>query len=437
MKVLIALIMLVICLIIGVPVALCFLVSATFLSIVNNTSPVMLISYGFKSINTIMLLTIPLFVLAGSLINNGGLGEKLVGGVAKTRLGKIKGGLGIVTSVSCAVFGAVSGSSSATVSCIGSIMAPKMKENGYSDGLVGALVASTGVLGLLIPPSMLMILFAWAANVSVLGCFLATVLPGVLLTILLGIVNVMIYKKHEKKKAIECKEINSKYHSKKLPMEENKKSAIPALLMPVIILGSIYSGALTATEAAALSVFYAIPIGAIYYKKITWKIYRTALSEAGATAGTIMVMLLSVQILSRLYMTENLPALILSVLTSISSNKYVILLMINIFMVIMGMLMDDCSCTILLTPILLPIMAQLGIHPLHYAAILGVNIGMGNITPPTAPLLYLSGRITKAQVKEMLSPTLTMILLAWVPVLIITTYFPKFSMFLPKIFGFI
>lgn len=443
MNVAIALLILIVCLVIGVPVALCFLVSATFLSVVNGTNPIMLISYGFKSINTILLLTIPLFVLAGSLINNGGLGEKLVGAVERSSLGKIRGGLGIVTSVSCAVFGAVSGSSSATVSCIGSIMAPKMKENGYPDGLVGALIASTGVLGLLIPPSMLMILFAWAANVSVLGCFLATVVPGILLTALLGAVNCMLFRSYEKKGLLRKKADLAEHMVQTAELREKIKaekrggeSAVPALLMPVIILGSIYTGILTATEAAALSVFYAIPIGAIYYKKITWKTYRIALTDAGKSAGTIMTMLLAVQILSRLYMTENLPNMILSVLTSVSSNKYVILLMINVFMVIMGMLMDDCSCTILLTPILLPIMTELGIHPLHYAAILGVNIGMGNITPPTAPLLYLSGRVTGAQVKEMLKPTLIFIALAWAPVLLVTTYWPTFSTFLPGLFGY-
>lgn len=447
MTVAIALLILIACLVIGVPVALCFLVSATFLSFVNGSNPIMLISYGFKSINTVLLLTIPLFVLAGSLINNGGLGEKLVGAVEKTRLGKVKGGLGIVTSVSCAVFGAVSGSSSATVSCIGSIMAPKMKEKGYPDGLVGALIASTGVLGLLIPPSMLMILFAWAANVSVLGCFLATVVPGILLTTLLGLVNCALYRSYERKGQLRKKADLVDHMIQTANLREEIKaekaahkggeSALPALLMPVIILGSIYTGILTATEAAALSVFYAIPIGAIYYKKITWKTYKIALVDAGKSAGTIMTMLLAVQILSRLYMTENLPSMILGVLTSVSTNKYVILLMINVFMVIMGMLMDDCSCTILLTPILLPIMTELGIHPLHYAAILGVNIGMGNITPPTAPLLYLSGRVTGAQVKEMLKPTLLFIALAWAPVLVVTTYWPTFSTFLPGLFGYV
>lgn len=292
---------------------------------------------------------------------------------------------------------------------------------------------------------MLMILFAWAANVSVLGCFLATVVPGLLLTALLGVVNCMLYRRYERQGKLSAKSFadviieESKVREAVKAERKGKhgESAIPALLMPVLILGSIYSGLLTATEAAALSVFYAIPIGVAYYKKIKWSTYKIALVQAGETAGAIMTMLLAVQILSRLYMTENLPALILGVLTSISSNKYIILLMINIFMVIMGMLMDDCSCTILLTPILLPIMTELGIHPLHYAAILGVNIGMGNITPPTAPLLYLSGRITGAQVKEMLKPTLVFILLAWAPVLLITTFFPAFSTFLPSLFGYL
>ena len=207
--------------------------------------------------------------------------------------------------------------------------------------------------------------------------------------------------------------------------------------MPLIILGSIYGGFLTATEAAALSVFYAIPVGIFYYRRINWSTYKKAMIDAGKTAGVIMTMLFCVQILSRLYITENLPNTILSVLTAISSSKTIILLMLNLFMVVMGMLMDDTSCTILLTPILLPVATSLGLTPFHFAAILGVNIGMGNITPPTAPLLYLSGRITGAQVKDMLKPTLLMICFAWLPTLILTTYCPIFSEILPRLLGYL
>lgn len=446
-----ALLALIVIMVIGVPVPLAFLVSSVIICVGSGTDPQMLLVNGYNKINTILLLTIPLFVLAGSLINNGGLGEKLVGAVEKSKLGKSKTGLGTVTVVACAVFGAVSGSSSATVSCIGAIMAPRLRQAGYPDGLIGALIASSGVLGILIPPSMLMILFAWAANVSVLGCFIATVIPGILLVCLLSITQGFLYKKGigesravsftdniiedaKQKEALKA-EVEAAKSLKK--GKKYGESAIPALLMPVIILGSIYTGWLTATEAAALSVLYAIPIGVLYYKKLDWKTYKVAMIDAGKTAGVIMAMTLTVQILSRLYMTENLPDLLLGFLTSISSNKYVILLMINLFMVVMGMLMDDCSNTILLTPILLPIMQALGVSTLHFAAILGVNIGMGNITPPTAPLLYLSGRITGSQVKNMLKPTLILIVCAWLPTLIITTYWQDFAEFLPKLLGYL
>lgn len=190
-----ALLVLIVIMVIGVPVPLAFLVSSVVICLGSGADPQMLLVNGYNKINTILLLTIPLFVLAGSLINNGGLGEKLVGAVEKTKMGKSKSGLGVVTVVACAVFGAVSGSSSATVSCIGSIMAPRLRANNYPDGLIGALIASSGVLGILIPPSMLMILFAWASNTSVLGCFVATVIPGILLVILLSITQTFLYRK--------------------------------------------------------------------------------------------------------------------------------------------------------------------------------------------------------------------------------------------------
>ncbi len=437
MTVVIALLILLAMLVIGLPIPLAFLASAGSICLFGGYDPSMLMVYGYNKTNSILLLTIPLFVLAGSIMDKGGIGEKLIGTVEKY-VGKIKGGLGIVTVVSCAVFGAVSGSSSATLSCIGSIMVPRLKNNGYPEGLIGALLASSGVLGILIPPSMLMILYAWSSGESVLACFLATVIPGLLLVVLFSIVNCIYAKKNPNIKVYERVIENVKLN-KELKEEKRKKkgeSAIPALLMPVIILGSIYCGILTATEAAALSVIYAVPVGIFYYKRIDSKTFKEGLISAGETAGVIMAMLFSVQILSRLYISENLPNMILNFLTSVSDHKTVILIMINIFMIILGMLMDDCSATILAAPILLPVVTALGVSPIHFAAILGVNIGMGNVTPPTAPLLYLAGRISKAEVKDMLGPDLALILFAWLPTLILTTYIPQFGLFLPKLFGY-
>jgi tripartite ATP-independent transporter DctM subunit len=206
--------------------------------------------------------------------------------------------------------------------------------------------------------------------------------------------------------------------------------------MPVIILGTIYAGILTPTESAAVSVFYAIPVGFLVYRKLDAKTFRETLVKAGVTTGVIMTMLFAVMILSRLYVMENLPQKILRTLTSLTTNKYLLLLLINIFMIFVGMLMDDVSRVLLCTPILLPVALALGISPVHFAAITGVNLGMGNITPPTAPLLYLAGRVANAEVRDMLKPTLALICFAWLPTLILTTYFPELSLFLPRLLGY-
>ena len=439
MLVVIALVVLLATLVIGVPIPLAFLASAGSICLFGGYDPSFLMIFGFNKTNSILLLTIPLFVLAGAIMDKGGIGEKLISTVERF-VGKAKGGLGVVTVIACAVFGAVSGSSSATVSCIGSIMVPRLKENGYPDGLIGALIASAGVLGILIPPSMLMILYAWSSGESVLACFLATVVPGITLVILFSLVNLFYAKRNPNIKVYDrmLEQVKMKESAKADRLgKKSGASAIPALLMPVIILGSIYGGFLTATEAAAVSVIYAIPVGILYYKQINGGIMKEALVSAGETAGVIMTMLFSVQILSRLYISENLPSMILDFLTSISDNKYIILIMVNIFMVILGMLMDDCSATILAAPILLPVVTAIGVSPIHFAAILGVNIGMGNVTPPTAPLLYLAGRISGAKVKDMLGPDLALIVFAWLPTLIVTTYIPAFGMLLPKFLGYV
>jgi tripartite ATP-independent transporter DctM subunit len=426
-----ALIVLVSFLIIGIPIPLTFLASAAFFIYFGDYNPMSLVPYGYSKMNSVVLLTIPLFILAGSVMDKGGIGESLVGFVERF-VGRIKGGLGIVTIVSCGVFGAISGSSSATLSCIGSIMAPRLRDSGYHPGFSGALIASSGVLGILIPPSMLMILYAWVGGQSVLASFLATVVPGVILIVLFSVVTLIYSSKNP----------NIRVYAKPVVTigpdgrEVKPRSAIPALLMPVIILGTIYGGVLTPTEAAAVSFLYAIPVGFLFYKRLNAKSLKETLVAGGITTGVIMIMLFAVMILSRLYVMENLPQQILALLTSVSENKTVIMLLINLFMVIIGMLMDDVSGVLLCTPILLPIAIALGISPIHFAAVVGVNLGMGNITPPTAPLLYLAGRVAQAEVKDMLRPTMALILFAWLPTLILTTFLPGLSTWLPGLFGF-
>lgn len=204
-------------------------------------------------------------------------------------------------------------------------------------------------------------------------------------------------------------------------------------VLPFIILGGIYSGAMTPTEAAAVGGLYAIPVGFFIYKGLTWKSFVRTLIDSAVTTGVLMVMLFSVMLLSRIYIMEDLPGKIMGALTSISDNRIVLIAMLNVFMIIFGMLMDDISAVLLCTPILLPIAIKLGIDPVQFAAIVAVNLGMGNVTPPTAPLLFVGGHLSGARVDEMMPTALIMIAFAWIPTLIVTTYWPEFSLFLPKL----
>lgn len=420
--------------IIGLPIPFVFLGSTILLIFGFDYGPDFLLPYGYSRMNNPVILAIPLFIIAGGLINKSHIADKLVGFVDRF-VSNIKGSLSVVTVLSCALFGSITGSGAATIAGVGSVMFNKLEEKGYPKGFSAALVASASVLGMLIPPSAIMILYAWIANQSVLAAFLATVGPGLLLALLLSVFS-LVYLRGKLPDEPQKKEPHTRLKTPKkfsLFALFGANSSVPALILPVLILGSIYGGILTPTEAAALGVVYSIPIGLWVYKRLKLADIRSVLVEAATTTGSIMIMLFAVMLLSRMYIMEDVPGTIIEYLSSISDDTLVLMLLMNLFMIIIGMIMDDVSAVLLCTPILFPIAQQLGIDPVHFAAILGVNLGMGNITPPTAPLLFLSGQIGKAEFSTMLKPTLLMILFAWLPVLIATTYWPTLSTWLPSL----
>ena len=422
-----SLVILVVALIIGVPVPFAFLASGTYLIYVFDYDPSFLLPFGFSRMDSTVILAIPLFIIAGGLINRAHIGDKLVH-LVDLFVGRIRGGLGAVSIVSSAVFGSITGSAAATLSAIGMIMFPKLEKAGYPLGHSAAIMASSSVLGMLIPPSSIMILYAWVAQTSVLACFLATFIPGIILTILMCLVNLWLLR-NNKDVQLQAR-LDGPTFRKELKVRTGQ--AIPALTMPFLILGGIYGGFVTPTEAAALSVLYALPIGFFIYKKLTIKGLKEVLLQSALTTGVIMVMLYTVMILSRLYIMEDVPGILMGGLTSLTDNKYLLLLLLNLFMIMIGMLMDDVSAVLLCTPMLLPLAIQLGLSPIHFAAVVGVNLGLGNVTPPTAPLLYLSGQLNGARIDETLRPTLYLILFAWIPTLLLTTFIPELSLWLPK-----
>tara|TARA_B100001013_G_C24612723_1_gene443877 strand:+ start:654 stop:1883 length:1230 start_codon:yes stop_codon:yes gene_type:complete len=381
---------------------------------------------GHWKMTSIVLLAIPLFILAGAIMERGKIALPLVQ-LAELLIGRIKGGLSAASVIASAIFGSISGSAAATLTCIGTIMMPHLKRANYPNGLAGALIVSASPLGLLIPPSASQILYAWVTQQSVLKCFLSTVIPGLILVVLLIIVNFALLRKVTNLK-LAIKPVN-------FPRELGVRSwkAFPALLMPLFILGGIYGGVMTPTEAAGVAVIYAIPVGFFVYKGLNKKNFWAAIKEAGVTIGVVMVMVFMVLIVSRFLIFEDIPGLAKTLVFSISDNPIVILLMVNLVMILIGMLMDDISGLLLSAPLLLPIVTSVGMDPIHFAAVLGVNLGMANITPPTAPLLYLGSRVTGVSVNEMMKPTLIMIFFAWLPTLILTTFVPATALWLPEL----
>ena len=382
---------------------------------------------GHWKLNTVILLAIPLFILAGNIMERGKIAAPLVD-LLQLLVGRVRGGLSAAAVVACAVFGSISGSAAATLTCIGSIMMPHLRRANYPEGTAAALIVAACPLGLLIPPSASQILYAWVTQQSVLKCFLSTVVPGLILVVFLCIVNFVLVRG--------VPDLRLAERPQRFRRELGVRSwrAFPALVMPAFILGGIYGGIMTPTEAAGAAVIYAIPVGFFVYKGLDRQNFWQGIREASVTIGVVMVMVFMVLIVSRFLIFEDIPGLAKSLVYSVSENPVVILLMVNLVMILIGMVMDDISGLLLSAPLLLPIVTSVGMDPIHFAAVLGVNLGMANITPPTAPLLYLGARVTGAPVNRMMKPVLIMIFFAWLPTLMITTFAPSVALWLPGLF---
>ena len=385
-----AILVIILGLLIGMYLPYVFVLAALFLIHSIGYEDSFLMKYGYSVCNSLVLLCVPLFIAVGLVMERSGIGKCLVNFVGSF-VGRIKGGLAIVAVVACAAFGSIAGSSLATLSCISSIMLPRFEESGYPKAYVATLLTSACPLGLLIPPSAHMILYSWAGRQPLLACFLATVGPGIMLVIMLSIVSLIIMRNDPNIK------VRPKMPARNFikMAKDDTFAAVPALLMPVIVLGGIYSGTFTPTEAAAIAIIYSVPVGFFIYKQLTMKKLYHTFVETASTTGVIMVMIFCVMMLSRIYIMEDMPGMISDFLRSFSDDKTIILLGVNIVILIMGMIMDDTSCLLLGTPILLPVVQSFGVDPIHFAAIMGVNVAIGLLTPPTAPALYFGIQVTK------------------------------------------
>ncbi len=381
----------------------------------------------FRNLNSFVLMAIPFFIFAGGLMTASGISSRIVE-FANTVVGRFKGGLGIVTIVSCALFGAISGSSSAAVASIGMIILPQMETYGYKREYATALVACSGLLGQLIPPSIPMILFGMITGTSVAACFLAAAMPGLLLMLAYFVINYLCCRR---KSEIRVEE--------KLPLAATLKQlgrsmqkAGFALAMPVIILGGIYGGFFTATEAGCMAAVYAIGVGVVR-RTLTRKAFLQAAEETASIEGAITFIICFIFVMSRIFTYERLPDQIAQAMLNITENKIILLLLINLFMLLMGMIMDDISSMLLATPLLLPLFLELGIHPVQMAAIMAVNQGSGQMTPPVATNLFTAARVSGVPVAAFVGDCIPFLIFGSLPVLLLTTFVPAVSLWLPNL----
>lgn len=428
--VLIDVILLVVLLMLRVPLPYCFGGALMFMSFFGNISMKSMMLWGFSQMINPVLLATPLFILAGTLIGGSGIAKNLLDFV-DVFVGRIKGGLGVVSCLACALIGAISGSGFTGVAATGPILIPRMVEQGYPRGFATGLLAVASILGLLIPPSAIMILYGWVTETSILACFLSTLLPGILITISLSIVSLVLSRKFDLKL-----ESLAELQKKRREIGSRTVKAFPALLMPVIVLGGIYGGVFTTTEAAAVGAVYALVVGFLIYKGFLNGNFYPLMRESASAIGSIMTMIFFCLMLSQTYVMLQVPQAIVEIVFNITQNRFLLLILINIFLLIVGMVVNDATGMLLVAPLLLPLVLELGITPVHFAAIMGVNLAMGGVTPPYASILYLAMRVGKAEFAEVFKPVMVFIIFGYVPTVLLTTYWAPLSLFLPQLLGY-
>ncbi len=418
--------------IIGLPIAFSFGASSLLFFIFADSPPVILVSRAFGQIDSFALMAIPFFILCGDLMREGGVSSALVDFI-QSFIGRVKGVLAQVTVASSAFFGAISGSGPATVAAIGGIMIPEMNRHGYNPYFSVAVSASSGYLGILIPPSIPFIIYGLNSQTSIGALFLAGTIPGIITALGFMVVNHLIVDKYKKSEIHGDKgSLEGIYRLSKVAAT---KRALIAIITPVIILGGIYAGIFTPTEAGAVAVVYGFLAAVFYYKGINSKNIFSVVSASSITAGVILILIAFAGVFGWIITTQQIPSMITQKMLSITENRYIILLLINILLLFLGMIMETVAAIVITTPILLPIMNHIGVDPIHFGVILIYNLGVGMITPPMAVNLLVGCKIGKTDVTGVIKPLVPYCICA-VLILFLITFVPFFSLWLPSLFGY-
>jgi tripartite ATP-independent transporter DctM subunit len=371
----------------------------------------------------LVIINIPFFVLSGQLMNKGGIAHRLIA-FAKTLVGALPGGLALINVIGAMLMGSIAGSAMASASAMGSILGPEMEKEGYSKEFGAAVNITSATVGLVIPPSNVLIVYSLASGgVSIAALFLAGYIPGILTGLFLMIAASIWAKK---------KKYNLGERSSITQVFKTFIDAIPSLFLLVVVIGGIVTGIFTATEASAIAVLYTLILGFIY-KEINFKNLPQVLLDSSVTTAIVMLLIGASMSMSWVMSYENIPQNISNVLLHVSDNKIVILLIINLILLFVGIFMDMTPAVLIFTPIFLPVVMELGMDPIHFGIIMVLNLCIGLTTPPVGSVLFVGVGIANTTIQKVIKPLIPLFLVM-VLALFLVTYFPQLSLWLPGLF---
>jgi tripartite ATP-independent transporter DctM subunit len=414
---------------IGVPISYSIGISSllTMLLSINSIPSLTTVSQRMATgLDSFALLAIPFFILAGQLMNSGGIARRLID-FAKVLVGKLPGGLAFVNILAAMFFGAISGSAVAAASAIGGFMTPVMEKEGYDKSFSAAVNITSATTGLIIPPSNILIVYSLASGgVSIAALFLAGYIPGILFGLSLMTVAYIYAKKHNYKVNFEFSFIDA---------VKKFFDALPSLLLIFIVIGGIVAGYFTATEASAVAVLYAFILSVFFYKEIKLKDLPEILISSASTTAIVMLLVATSMAMSWVMAYENIPQNVAQALLALSDNKIVILIIINIILLVIGTFMDMTPAVLIFTPIFLPVAVQLGMNPIHFGIMMVMNLSVGLCTPPVGSVLFVGCSVADLPITKVIKPLIPMFI-AMIIALLLVTYIPELSLYVPQFFGY-
>lgn len=430
-------------LVMGAPITVALGVAALSSFIYLDQNPIKFVQIAFTSVGSFPLMALPAFVLAGALMEAAGISKRLVT-LAESFAGPVTGGISAATVLACMFFGAISGSGPATTAAVGMLMIPAMVNRGYDKGYASAITASSGGLGIVIPPSIPMVIFGISAigltapveaidrhgefqSVSITKMFIAGVLPGLVISISLMVLNYYRCKRLGYAGTAEGWNLGH--------IADCFRTGLWSVLAPLVILGGIYSGFFTPTESAVVAIFYTLFVGAFIHRELAWKDLFHCLETTTWLTGRILLILFTATVFGRLLVENQIPAIVAESMLNLTENIYLIWFLIIAFLLFVGMFMETLAAIMILTPVLLPITYSLGIDPVHFGIVMVCSLSIGFSTPPLGENLFVASGISNISLEEVTVKALPFALMSTVAVFIIA-FFPDIALFLPRVLGY-